>query len=107
MEQLGAEVLLECGDLAAQGGLCEVELLGGAREVSELSHLDKAAQLLQVHIDSISASPRAVICIGVIRAACLPLMYERTPNIHLRPRYRYRRVGPPCRDRTLRSGDGR
>ncbi len=50
VEQLGAEILLERGDLAAQRGLGEVQLLGGAGEVAEPGDLDEAAQLLEVHI---------------------------------------------------------
>ena len=55
VEQLGAEVLLERGDLAAQRGLGEVQLLGGTGEVAEPGHLDEAAQLLEVHVDSLCA----------------------------------------------------
>ena len=66
VEQLGAEILLERGDLAAQRGLGEVQLLGGTGEVAEPGHLDEAAQLLEVHIDSVRASSRRYICIGVI-----------------------------------------
>ena len=60
VEQLGAEILLERGDLAAQRGLGEVQLLGGAGEVAEPSHLHEAAQLLQVHIDSLGASSSTI-----------------------------------------------
>ena len=61
-----AEVLLERGDLAAQRGLGEVQLLGGPGEVAEAGHLDEAAQLLEVHIDSVRVSSQRYICIGVI-----------------------------------------
>ena len=66
MEQLGAEIVLERGDLAAQRGLCEVQLFCGTGEVAEAGHLDEAAQLLEVHINSVRASSRRYICIGVI-----------------------------------------
>src|SRR5918993_1606056 len=64
VEQLGAEILLEGGDLTAQRGLGEIELLGGAGEVAEPSHLDEAPELLEVHADSVRASRRRNICIG-------------------------------------------
>ena len=73
VEQLGAEILLERGDLAAQRGLGEVQLLGGTGEVAEAGHLDEAAQLLEVHVDSLRASSRRYICIGVIGCRCLAL----------------------------------
>ena len=66
VEELGAEILLERGDLAAQRGLRQVQLLGGPGEVAEPSHLDEAAQLLEVHIHSLRASSLRYICIGVI-----------------------------------------
>jgi hypothetical protein len=45
VEQLGAEVLLERGDLTAQRGLGEVQRLGRTGEVAELGHRHESSQL--------------------------------------------------------------
>ena len=42
-EQFGAEVLLERADLAAQRRLGQVQMLGGAGEVSQARYRDKPA----------------------------------------------------------------
>ena len=50
LQQSAAELLLECPDLAAQHGLGDEELLGGAAEVQVLSHRGEVAELAQVEI---------------------------------------------------------
>ncbi|MCY1285925.1 hypothetical protein D9M70_348820 [compost metagenome] len=44
VEQAATEVLLQAQDLLADGGLGEVQVLGGAGEVAGVHHHDKAAQ---------------------------------------------------------------
>ena len=50
MEQGSAQVLLERGDLPAEGGLREVQAIGRPGEVSELGDRDERMQLLEVHV---------------------------------------------------------
>lgn len=69
VEQLGAELAFERRDLPAQRRLCQVQVLGGAGEVSETRDLDEPAELLEVHGHSLPASFPVELCIGVIRIA--------------------------------------
>jgi len=54
VEELRAELSLQRGDLPAQRGLGEVQALGRPREVPQPGHLDEAAELLQIHVRSLS-----------------------------------------------------
>lgn len=56
MKEFGSEVLFKSGNLAAQGGLCQVKLGGSSREMAGPGNFDKTLQLFQVHVDSIYAS---------------------------------------------------
>lgn len=69
VEELGPEFALEGGDLSAQRRLGEMQVLGGAGEVAEAGDLDEPAELLEVHVFTVSIPVEQ--CIGVIRAAYL------------------------------------
>lgn len=69
VEQFGAEFALESRDLSAQRRLCQVQVLGGAGEVSESRDLHEPAELLEVHLHSLPVSFQVGLCIGVIRMA--------------------------------------
>ena len=66
MEQLAAEFTLEAVDLFTQGRLCHMSGLGGAGEVSGSSDGQKVHQLLQLHIDSLYLSRRALPYLGLV-----------------------------------------
>ena len=69
MEELGAEFAFESRDLSAQRRLGQVQVLGGAGEVTEAGDLDEPAELLEVHVFSVSIPVEQ--CIGVISAPYL------------------------------------
>jgi hypothetical protein len=56
MEELRTQILLERRDLPAERRLREVQLLGRLGEVAEARDLHEAAELLEIHSHSLSAS---------------------------------------------------
>jgi hypothetical protein len=56
VEELRAEILLERRDLAAEGGLRQVQPGRGPGEVAEPGYFDERLQLLKIHIHSLEVS---------------------------------------------------
>ncbi len=48
-EQIAAELALELADGAGEGGLGDVALLGGAREIERSRHGEEVADLMHFH----------------------------------------------------------
>src|SRR5699024_6374088 len=64
VEELGAELLLQRRDLAAQRRLGQMQGGGGLREMAGGGDLDEAGQLFEIHADSIPLSTSVEQCIG-------------------------------------------
>src|SRR5699024_1113625 len=91
MKQLGTELALQRRDLPAERRLRKMETLGGSREVAEFGDLDETAQLLQIHIYSVTLLIRVRLCIGRITRTFLAWKHDwkssRTSAVDQRPHY--------------------